>query len=64
MKRLRSKKLSAVLTVRIGVLLIALNLIATVMMAFVTGSGMNGKQDDFLNQTAMNAQKQVEQFIE
>ena len=50
-KLFRSKKLSAVLTLRIGMLLIALNLIATVMMAFVAGSGMNDKQDAFLNQT-------------
>lgn len=63
-KLFRSKKLSAVLTLRIGMLLIALNLIATVMMAFVAGSGMNDKQDAFLNQTVMNAQKQVEQFVE
>ena len=63
-KLFRSKKLSAVLTLRIGMLLIALNLIATVMMAFVAGSGMNDKQDAFLNQTIMNAQKQVEQFVE
>ena len=64
MKLLRSKKLSAVLTVWIGALLVSLNLIATIMMTFVTGAGMNDKQDDFLNQTALNAKKQVEQFID
>lgn len=64
MKLSKPKKLSAVLMLWIGALLLSLNLIATVVMAFVTGAGMNNKQDDFLRQTAINAQKQVEQFVD
>ena len=64
MKASKPKKLSIVLMLWIGVLLLSMNLIATVVMSFVTGLGMNKKQDDLLHQMTLNAQKQVEQFID
>lgn len=64
MKILKTKKLSTRLVLLSMVILIVLNLISAICMSFLTGWGMNQKQDAYLQQTARSAQKQVEEFLD
>ncbi len=60
----KPRKLSVKLVLSLAVILIALNLVVTLCMTFLIGSGMNGKQNDFLEQSTSNAKRQVEQFVD
>ncbi|MBS4960039.1 MAG: HAMP domain-containing protein [Clostridiales bacterium] len=63
-KLMKTKKLSTTLIIFSVITLVILNLISAFLMSFITGTGMNKKQDAFLQQTTTSAQKQTEQFVE
>lgn len=63
-KIMKHKKISTTLIMFLVAILSALNLLSAIFATFVTGSGMNKKQDAFLQQTTLSAKKQVEQFVE
>lgn len=64
MNIIKTKKLSTRLVLLSMVVLIILNLISAICMSFLTGWGMDKKQDAYLQQTAVSAQKQVEEFLD
>ena len=63
-KLTKPKKISTSLILFSTAILFVLNLLSAMIMIYITGHGMNRKQDAFLQQTTLSAQKQVENFID
>ena len=63
-KLTKPKKISTSLILFSTAILFILNLLSAMIMIYITGHGMNRKQDAFLQQTTLSAQKQVENFID
>lgn len=62
--RKKSKRLATTLVLFSIATLLILNLVSAVCIGTLTSSGMNQKQDAFLQQTTLSGKRQVEQFIE
>lgn len=64
MNIMKTKKLSSRLVLWSVMILVILNLISAICMGFLIGWDMKKKQDAYLQQATVSAQKQVEQFLD